>query len=55
MVSFMELITIVSKHNMDYRLHYLNINNYVNISANFKRTGWSWQFFFNLKKEKVLF
>lgn len=39
MVSFTGLITIVSKHNMDYHLHYLNINdikNYVKISANFK-------------------
>lgn len=39
MVSFTGLITIVSKHNMDYHLHYLNINdikNFVKISANFK-------------------
>lgn len=39
MVSYTGLITIVSRHNMDYHLHYLNINdikNYVKISANFK-------------------
>lgn len=42
---------------MDYLLHYININdinNYVNISANFKGTGWSWQFLY-LKKEEFVF
>lgn len=57
MVSFTGLITIVSKHNMDYHLHYLNINdikNFVKISANFKGLVGRGNFS-NLKKKSFYF